>query len=1324
MRLQITLAGDVTVARGDGDDRPDDRQVVAGPPRIVLAALVLERAGPLARDRLAGMVWPEAMPRTWASALRTYVSRTRPALAGVLGGAGEVITASEAGYQLALPSDVEVVVDIEVAGDRLAAARAALPADPTSALDQARTAGGLVRAPFLAGHAGAWVDDVRARLDDLAVGALLVASEAATAVGDVAEAVAAAEEAAQRAPLHEAAHRALMAAHDAAGNRAEALRAYQRARRLLAEELGVDPSAETEAAYLALLGPAPPTRAPGPAGRATPPGGGEAGAAGGRPLVPFVGREVELGVLGTAWEQASQGARHVVVITGEAGIGKSRLAGEAALRVAAAGGQVLFGRCDQEAIVPYQPLVEALDGLVATTPAAELPSLGPEAAAELAAILPGIGGPPRPSPPDRGRLFAAVTDLVGSLAAARPLLLVLDDLQWADDDTLLLVRHLLRRAGSAPVLVVAISRDHDLDPGSALADVVHALDRDGWVRRLPLHGLGETDVRRLLGHLLGAGDHRGVSQRIAEETAGNPFLVTELGLSADAGGPGGEIPQSVHDLVTARLGRLDPPVVDLLQAAAVGGARFDLDVASATAGLDGDAALDAVDAALRSGLIAEETADRYRFTHDIVRRTLAARLSGARERALHRRTADAVERLRSRDLDAHVAVLAHHAAAGADPGGDRRAVLWARRASAQAARRSAPAEAVRLCRQALAHVPPGDGALLAEVTTELGAAELGAGEPGGATTLADGAALAHRHGQPEVLGRAALALADAAEDHPHHRPAAQGLVDVALAASSSSQGRRRDDAAADNEALLRARLFVRRLRLGGSPGGLAVPDAASLLAALHRRTVAAAGPEHLDERRALADELATLADTFRDPHFAVLAAHHQAMAAAEAGDETAVDKTLVVLEDLARQGDPSAAALLAERTVASLTAEGRVEDARAALDTAVAAAERARVSAEADTLAGDRLPVDRARGRGGTPPGRTRLARRRGHGRGPAHRPRPGRRRAAARPGGGRPGRHGRRPASGGRRGTGRPRAVRRSDLLRGLPQLRRRGQLPPGPVGRGRRRLGGRRAAPPGRAAAPHRAAGPAVGGAHPTGAGRRVGGAGPHVRPRVDRRVALRGRPRDLDAGPAVGLRTVDPELARRRLAAARVGRLGTVTERRPSAPGPVLLRPARGRHRRDRGRRQTEVDARAPPAGQRPGPSACVVARGPLRRHGLVGPVVGAGGRYRPGRRGRRRAGPGARRPRRQVRAVPTHSPTGRRHRRRHHHLALLALMHRLLSSLSAVFGAEGRQIRPSRAQASGSAKGSAPGPPKGSSMLGRTETGVPSSSPASSAPSSPA
>src|SRR5918995_1462852 len=230
--------------------------------------------------------------------------------------------------------------------------------------------------------------------------------------GAEAAALAAADEAVQRAPLRESAHRCRMAAHAAGGNRAEALRAYQRLRRVLADELGVDPAAETEAAYLELLGPAPPTRrAAGPRDRApaAPP--------------PFVGRESELAVLAAAWDRAAAGARHVVVVTGEAGIGKTRLTTEAARRMSADGGVVLFGRCDQEAIVPYQPVVEALDGYVAATPPDELPTLDDAARAELASVLPSIGGPRRVGEPGgRAALFDAVTALVASAARERPVL--------------------------------------------------------------------------------------------------------------------------------------------------------------------------------------------------------------------------------------------------------------------------------------------------------------------------------------------------------------------------------------------------------------------------------------------------------------------------------------------------------------------------------------------------------------------------------------------------------------------------------------------------------------------------------------------------------------------------------------------------------------------------------------------------------------------------------------------------------------------------------------------------------------------------------------
>src|SRR5690606_14498572 len=308
----------------------------------------------------------------------------------------------ESGYQLVLPERVEAVVDVRRAEAALAAARERFADDPGAALTLAVEAADAIRAPFLPGHPGPWAEAVRAHVEDVAVGALELASAAAAALGDGSRAIALADDAVRRAPLRESAHRRLMTALGATGNRAEALRTYQRLRRVLADELGVDPSPETEAAYLDLLGPAPPR----PAGGAAPAGPG--GPARGPATVPFVGRRAELAVLAEAWAQAAGGARHLVVVTGEAGIGKSRLATEAA-------GLGLFGGCDEAAIVPYRPCAEALDALVAATPPDELP-LDDGARAELAAVLPSLAGPRRPGAPDRARLFAAVTELVAALA--------------------------------------------------------------------------------------------------------------------------------------------------------------------------------------------------------------------------------------------------------------------------------------------------------------------------------------------------------------------------------------------------------------------------------------------------------------------------------------------------------------------------------------------------------------------------------------------------------------------------------------------------------------------------------------------------------------------------------------------------------------------------------------------------------------------------------------------------------------------------------------------------------------------------------------------
>jgi DNA-binding SARP family transcriptional activator len=923
VRLEITLIGDI--ALGNEGDEPR-RTIPGGNARVALALLALERAQGVTSERLAEALWPDGLPATWGSALRMTMSRVRSFVKEALDPtAPDPIVAQGGRYTWQLPDAVSLHVDVEEAEQALAAAREALASgDAARAYRDASHAAGRLRGPFLAGRHGAWVDEQRDRLSDLLVAGLEVASEAAAASGDAATALALADDAVERAPLRESAHRARMRAHAAAGNRGEALLAYQRLRRVLADTLGVDPDIDTEAAYLELLGPTPPPR---PATGVADAQERADTASGASASPPFVGREAELAVLGAAWDRAAGGARHVVVVTGEAGIGKTRLATEAARRVAAWGGLVLFGRCDEEAIVPYQPIVEALDGYVAATPADELRAMDEPAWAELATVLPSLQGtrPAGGGPDGRARLFDAVTTLVASAAADRPVLLVLDDLQWADDDTLLLVRHLLRRAGDAPVLVVAISRDHDVAPGSVLGDVIHALDRDGWVRRLPLAGLEESDVRALVRESVPSPrDHAALTRRLVAETAGNPFLVTEM-LRTPLDAADAPIPVGVQELVVGRLGRLGDAAVDLLRAAAVAGASFDLDLVAAAAGLDEAATLDALDAALGSGLVAEETAERYRFPHVIVRRTLVAQLSGARRRALHARLAEAIESRRADRLDAYTAILAHHTSSAAGPRGDRRAVRWSRAAAAQATERRALVEAVRLERQALAHVPADDGSQRAEVLTDLAMALLAGGDPGGEPTLIEAAAVARRHGRFDLLARAALALAGRAGERPELRTDAGALVEAALDSfRPGDEGGR----------LVHARLQARAVALAGSRTPRRADGA---LDVLRRHLDALGGPDRLDERIAVANDLAVLADAGGDAALTVVAAHERAMAATLAGDDETAQAHLRVIEVAAKSDDRVAAALVADHEAAKAAMTGLFDDAVVAVGAAVRA---------------------------------------------------------------------------------------------------------------------------------------------------------------------------------------------------------------------------------------------------------------------------------------------------------------------------------------------------------------------------------------------------
>ncbi|MGH2604090.1 MAG: AfsR/SARP family transcriptional regulator, partial [Dehalococcoidia bacterium] len=262
----------MTIRRTGEGSEPADSLGTPSQARVAFAMLALGRRQGVTREALADAIWPAGLPPTWGSALRTVVSRVRAFVGGVLGEhADELLVAQGGTYRLRLPDDT--AIDVEMAERQIAAARQALAGHRYGEARQAALeATDRLRAPFLPEHDGEWVIAQRERQNEILVVGLEVLSQASRAIGDSGRAVTAALEAVNRAPLRESSHRCLMAAHASAGNRAEALHTYQRLRRLLAEEMGVDPDEQTEAAYLQLLGPTTPSARPtGSRGRYLPP---------------------------------------------------------------------------------------------------------------------------------------------------------------------------------------------------------------------------------------------------------------------------------------------------------------------------------------------------------------------------------------------------------------------------------------------------------------------------------------------------------------------------------------------------------------------------------------------------------------------------------------------------------------------------------------------------------------------------------------------------------------------------------------------------------------------------------------------------------------------------------------------------------------------------------------------------------------------------------------------------------------------------------------------------------------------------------------------
>ena len=444
---------------------------------------------------------------------------------------------------------------------------------------------------------------------------------------------------------------------------------------------------------------------------------------------PFVGRSAPLAVLDAAWSRCVS-AGEVVLVGGEAGTGKTRLAAEFGRTVHDAGAAVVLGSCDADLALPYQPWVQvANEVLAAAHPEEPVDELAP-----LGVHGPRVDRPRSPAEPDvdpaiaRARLYGAFGRVLGAAATRWRTLVVLDDLHWAGPQTLALLTHLARVGLPAGMLVLGTFRDTGDELGEPLARCLADLRRHDTVTRLALEGLDGPAVEHYVAHAVGHpldADLRELARELGTRSGGNAFYLGELwrhltgtGAVGPGRGPGrwtvrdraaaATVPDGVREVVGARLRRLTPAARGMVEMAAVAGQRVDVPIVAAALAVTPDSLDAPLDELLSARLLApvDPGALVYRFEHALVRETVEATLRPIGRRRAHLALAEALERGHTGDRRWVLTELARHLAAGAPLAPVDKAVRYARLAAAQAARSAAYDEAASHLETALGLGPP------------------------------------------------------------------------------------------------------------------------------------------------------------------------------------------------------------------------------------------------------------------------------------------------------------------------------------------------------------------------------------------------------------------------------------------------------------------------------------------------------------------------------------------------------------------------------------------------------------------------------------------
>jgi DNA-binding SARP family transcriptional activator len=742
MGLQIAILGS-TEPRLD----EDVVGVPAGKQRALLTLLAMQAPHPVSAETAADALWPRAAGAEAMRNLQVTVSRLRRSL----GSAGSALETVPSGYRLMVAPEaidaqrfealIEVARTTRLEGDGAQARRL---------LDDAL---GLWRGPALADVAfESFAQGEIARLEELRIAAQEERIDARLVAGEHSLVVAELEQLAAEHPSRERPVALLMLALYRCGRQSDALEAYTQHRRRLDEELGLEPSAQLRRLEEDILRqePALDVRAAEPSAPPALPAQLRP-----RPAMPFVGRSAELSRLAALADRARADGRQIALVGGEPGSGKTRLARELAEQAVASGVRVLYGACDPALRTPYQPFVEALEPALAELDADE--GGYPASLARLRPGLRAVDAELQDPDAERHALHTALTTL---LARHAPAVLVLDDLQWADASSLLLLRHLARTLGAAPIVALALFRDGDRELPETLASTLAELHRLDGVLRFRLAGLDVAAVQELVDP--GGSYAHELAEQLVGLTDGNAFLVGEVWrhmLDREAVAPADvTIPQSVREVLAARVAGLTPTLSELLPLIAVSPRGIALPVLRAAAQMDDERLSGALDEGLQTAMLDEirDASVVYRVRHELLRRTVYEGLSSLRAAGLHLRVGEALETQPEGRRDRIVSELAFHFRAAAPVAGSGRAIAYALEAAAQAERSLAFAEAAGRLDDALA-LGIADLPAEAEVRCRLGMAWHLAGRPAAALESFAGAAAAARDcGDDDLLARAAI----------------------------------------------------------------------------------------------------------------------------------------------------------------------------------------------------------------------------------------------------------------------------------------------------------------------------------------------------------------------------------------------------------------------------------------------------------------------------------------------------------------------------------------------------------------------------------------